>query len=151
MLWSYDSLSEYREPTVPLQDYIMNIDSLKVKACSDHMTASQSTGKWLYHYKITSWIQTTPSEDLGTKLHTNASMSTLASLSPHSPVHKLSIWFVDCLQCGKPGDKTRYVFKTNFWVNVSICLTAGCHLALCCLMVVNQPYFLSGKVGWLVV
>ena len=29
------------------------IDSLGVKACSDLMTASQNTGKRLYHYKIT--------------------------------------------------------------------------------------------------
>ena len=36
---------EYRGVNVPPQDYIINIDSLEVKACSDLMTASQSTGK----------------------------------------------------------------------------------------------------------
>ena len=37
-----DLMTEYREVTVPTQDYIKNTDSLEVKACSDHMTASHS-------------------------------------------------------------------------------------------------------------
>ena len=55
------------------------------------MTASQSTGILLYHCKFTS----DPSEGLGTNLHTNMSMFMLVNSS-----------FTDCLQGGKPGDKT---------------------------------------------
>ena len=93
-----ETISEYREVTVPLQDYI---DSLEVKACSDLMTVSQSTGKWLYHYKITSWIHTLWRSGNQTT-YQRKYVYTIASLSPRSPVHKLSIWFADCLQWGKP-------------------------------------------------